>query len=158
MADAAWRKMFGDGEEQKQPQAKPSPAAEAPPKKKSPVVDCGCYGRMRGVRDRALSIEFRRLAPDEPWPAPEYAFLVTTWWLPKTGGIRLEFTNRMKVTIEGRNLRRLRELLAMHRVPWVQEEGKEEVPDPRTAAEPRVYAITVELPEDEEEGADEPEE
>jgi hypothetical protein len=117
--------------------------------RKSRVVGCGSYGKLRGVRDRAQGVEFRLLNGKGPWPTPENAFLTVIWWEPDTGSILMEYTTGMKITMAGRGLRELADRLRQHRVDWVEEKGNDPVADKADTHPARVYAIAVTMPKEE---------
>lgn len=87
-------------------------------------LDLGSFGWMRGVRDRALMLEFR--SKDGRSIALDYGWLRKVEFDP-SDGVTLHFDGQV-VRIVGRNLnkeirpnvRLMRGLLA-HRVPWIQE-------------------------------------
>jgi hypothetical protein len=86
--------------------------------------DLGSFGWLRGVKERAVMLEFR--SKDGRTTALDYGWLRKVEFDPSTG-IALHFDGQA-VRIVGRNLnaevrpnvRLLRGLLA-HRVPWIQE-------------------------------------
>ena len=89
-----------------------------------PHDDCGAFGWLRGVRDRALMLELRR--KDGSIKALGYAWLQLAEFDPSTG-ITLLFP-AATVRLIGRNLNaesrphvRLFDGLIRHRVPFVQE-------------------------------------
>jgi hypothetical protein len=86
--------------------------------------DLGAFGWMRGIRDRAVSLELRR--KDGSILAIGYGWLERVQFDPSEG-ITLSAAGQ-KIRIRGRNLNaeirpsvRLFEGLARHRVPWIRE-------------------------------------
>ncbi|QDT53004.1 hypothetical protein Pan44_10190 [Caulifigura coniformis] len=95
-----------------------------PPKSDEVVDDYVAFGWLRGVKERAISLELRRRNGNVT--AIGYAWLQKVEWNPSTG-ITLWFGNE-KFTIQGQNLNaevredvRLFDGLIRHKVPWVQE-------------------------------------
>jgi hypothetical protein len=89
--------------------------------------DLGCYGFLRGVRDRAVMLELRK--KDGTVTALAYAYIERITYCPDgpEEGITLHGAGQ-KVHISGRNLNtenesgiRLLGALTRHRVPWVRE-------------------------------------
>ncbi len=95
-----------------------------------PIDDLGCFSWLRGIRDRAPMIEFRR--KDGRSVAYDYTLLRKVVFDPSEG-ITLKFDGET-VCIEGRNLddestpgiQLLRGIL-YHRVPWVREMSEAEL-------------------------------
>jgi hypothetical protein len=88
--------------------------------------DLGCFGWLRGVRDRAIMLELRK--HDGSITAIGYAWLERVQFDPSEG-ITLHLLGRT-IRIKGRNLNnevrpqvRLFHGIARHRVPWIQEVG-----------------------------------
>lgn len=89
--------------------------------------DLGCVGILRGVRERAVSLELRKASGNVI--ALPYAWIERFEFDPSEGiAIR---TGGQVVRLIGRNLSaelrpnaRLISLLAAHRVAWIQEAGK----------------------------------
>ncbi len=94
--------------------------------------DCGAFGYLRGVRDRAIMLELRK--KDGNIKALGYAWLAQIDYDP-SHGITLHFGGQ-KVSIKGQNLNgpprqsphstsdtpsSLLEALCCHRVTWIQE-------------------------------------
>jgi hypothetical protein len=86
--------------------------------------DLGCFGWLRGVRDRALMLELRR--KDGSIAAFPYAYIERIDFDPSQG-ITLQIMGK-HVRIKGRNLNgesrpevRLFNGITRHRVPWIQE-------------------------------------
>lgn len=86
--------------------------------------DLGAFGFLRGVRDRAVMLEFRK--KDGSIKAKGYGWLEDAEFDP-AGSITLSFSGE-KVRISGRNLNaetrpeiRLFQAITRHRVPWIQE-------------------------------------
>jgi hypothetical protein len=84
----------------------------------------GVFGWVRGVRDRAISLELRK--KDGRVMAISYGWIERFEFEPSEG-ITLHFSGR-KLTIKGRNLNaetrpliRLFSGLCRHRVPWIVE-------------------------------------
>ena len=84
-----------------------------------------CCGWLRGVRDRAIALEYRLLAGRGRWPAPDYALIQNRWW--EEGGFTVEYAGGLKVTVSGWGLRRVYELFLCNRVTWLEEKGKDAV-------------------------------
>jgi hypothetical protein len=89
--------------------------------------DLGCFGFLRGVRDRALMLELRK--KDGSTTAIAYAFIerITYHPDPPNDGITIHAAGQ-KFRITGHNLNtesdngvRLFGALARHRVPWIAE-------------------------------------
>jgi hypothetical protein len=110
-------------------------------------VDCKNHAYVRGIRDVAMKVEFRVLSGR--WTAFDYHHLCVCWFGQSDAAqeIGLRFGQLGGVTITGRNLRPMYELILRHRVTWVREEGPERLADPRAQGESRVYRIVVELAE-----------
>jgi hypothetical protein len=88
------------------------------------VDDLGCFGWLRGARERAVAVELRR--KDGSIRAIGYAWIEQMDFDP-SDGIVLHCGGR-QIRIRGRNLNaeakpnlRLFQGLARHRVPWIQE-------------------------------------
>lgn len=88
------------------------------------VEDCGCFGWLRGIRDRAFMLELRKR--DGNIVAVGYAWIERMEFDP-SDGIRL-YLGGKAVRIQGKNLNteartgvRLFEGLTRHRVPWIRE-------------------------------------
>jgi hypothetical protein len=86
--------------------------------------DCGAFGFLRGVRDRALMLELRK--KDGNIKAVGYAWLSQAEFDPSVG-ITLHFAGQ-QIRIRGRNLNaeirpnvRLYQGIVRHRVQWIQE-------------------------------------
>jgi len=86
--------------------------------------DLGAFGFLRGIRDRAIMLEFRHR--DGSVTALGYAWLSKSVFDPSEG-ITLHF-GAETVKISGRNLNsevrsnlRLYSAIVRHRVPWIQE-------------------------------------
>lgn len=84
--------------------------------------DLGCFGWLRGVRDRAIMLELRK--KDGHVLAVGYAWIERVELVPEQG-ITLHLPGR-KVHIKGSGLNngesaRLFDGLIRHRVPWVRE-------------------------------------
>lgn len=84
--------------------------------------DLGCFGWLRGVRDRAIMLELRK--KDGHVLAVGYAWIERVELVPEQG-ITLHLPGR-KVFINGSGLNngvsaRLFDGLIRHRVPWVRE-------------------------------------
>lgn len=89
--------------------------------------DLGCFGFLRGVRDRAVMLELRK--KDGTVTALAYAYIERITYQPDgpEEGITI-YAAGQKVRISGRNLNmesesgvRLLGALTRHRVPWVRE-------------------------------------
>ena len=95
------------------------------------VDDLGCFGWLRGIRDRAITLEFRK--KDGNSVAFDYSWLRKIEFNP-SDGLKLYFGGDTVVKITGRNLNRptrpgvqlLRGILA-HRVPWIQEASEPDI-------------------------------
>lgn len=93
------------------------------------IDDLGCFGWLRGIRDRALSVELRQ-ANGNIVAIPYHG--IERFDFDPSEGIVLTVSGG-KVILKGRNLNaearptiRLFEGLARHRVPWIREvEGSE---------------------------------
>ncbi len=86
--------------------------------------DLGAFGWLRGIRDRAVSLELRKR--DGNILAVSYGYIEKAEFDPSEG-ITLSVSGQ-KLRIKGRNLNaearltvRLFEGIARHRVPWVRE-------------------------------------
>lgn len=86
--------------------------------------DCGAFGWLRGIRDRAVMLELRR--KDGNILAVGYGYLDHVEYDPSEG-ITLSVAGR-KIQIKGQRLNaearpsvRLFEGITRHRVPWIQE-------------------------------------
>ncbi len=95
-----------------------------------PVDDIGCYGWLRGMRERSPMLEFRR--KDGRSVAYDYALLRKVCFDPSEG-ITLQFDGET-VRIEGRGLAdeptpgiQLLRGIQNRRVPWVRELGEAEL-------------------------------
>lgn len=89
--------------------------------------DLGCFGWLRGVRERALMLELRRR--DGNIIAVPYAFIERMEYDPSEGIALL--VPGFRVVLKGRNLNaevrphvRLFDGLVRHRVPWVRDAQK----------------------------------
>lgn len=88
--------------------------------------DLGCFGYLRGVRDRAIMLELRK--KDGTIAAFSYAYLERADFDPSEG-ITLHIMGK-RIQIKGQNLNgearpniRLFHGITRHRVPWIQEAG-----------------------------------
>ena len=91
--------------------------------------DIGCFGCLRGVRERAVMLELRQRSGNIL--AISYAFVERIEFDPSVG-IVLHAAGQ-RIVIEGRNLNgpaksraRLFEALVWHRVPWLTETPRDE--------------------------------
>jgi hypothetical protein len=91
--------------------------------------DRGCFGWLRGIRDRAIMLELRKT--DGHVLAIGYAWLERVEFEPETG-ITLYLPGR-KVRITGSGLNsetrptvRLFDGIIRHRVPWIRESNRSE--------------------------------
>ncbi len=98
--------------------------------KEAETEDLGCFGWLRGVRDRSIMLELRR--KDGHVLAVGYAWIERVELVPESG-ITLHLPGR-KVTISGSGLRSqehglpsLFDGLICHRVPWVRESDHAEM-------------------------------
>jgi hypothetical protein len=89
------------------------------------IHDCGHWGTLRGIKDRATMLELRFKTGNIT--AMNYAYLERAEYDP-SDGIMLHFAGGGNVQIEGRRLNedagsplRLFENLVRHRVAWVRE-------------------------------------
>lgn len=98
----------------------PPPAEEPPVEEVGPGQGFGFY---RGVRDRSPVLEFR-LKQGEP-EAIKYAFFRSA-----VGGhderLVLYFVPGDKVTLHGKGLRRIKDLIYAERMTWIQELSRQE--------------------------------
>ena len=110
---------------------KRSPAAEAPtaPAEADEAENLGCFGWLRGVRDRAIMLELRK--KDGHVLAIGYSWLERVEFEPSEG-ITLHLPGR-KVRIKGSGLNaearptvRLFDGIIRHRIPWVREADRTE--------------------------------
>jgi hypothetical protein len=123
----------------------PLPRLAAAPDRSNAATDpnsdeeeCRAFGYLRGIRDRALSLEFR-FADGHSLAFP-YTWLGTMKYQP-SAGILLKFNGDeiTLVLLEGSNLNALvngsvslyDRGLQRHRVTWVREMHKQEVPNAR---------------------------
>lgn len=90
-------------------------------------ADMGCFGWLRGVRDRAISLELRK--KDGHVLAIAYSWIERVEFVPESG-VTLYLTSR-KITIKGTGLLsearpsiRLFDGIIRHRVPWVKESDR----------------------------------
>ncbi len=114
---------------------------------------CASFGYLRGVRERALELEFRRNDPGDSFTFP-YTWLGPTRHHPSTG-IQLLFVgpDLFLVTLRGRNLNRTGEGgvslyergLLRHRITWVRDVPREESKglDPAEAVIERIEIATI---------------
>jgi len=119
--------------------------AGAEPTEAETTEDFGCFGWLRGVRERAVMLELRK--KDGSILAIAYAYIERIEFDP-TNGIAIHANGRT-IRIKGRHLNgearptvRLFEGLTRHRVPWVGEAGHEEIGQ-RQDATPVVDAIEI---------------
>ena len=113
--------------------AKPEPETDE-------ADDCGCFGWLRGVRDRSIMLELRK--KDGHILAVSYSWLERVEFDPEEG-ITLHFPGR-KVKITGSGLNtdarptvRLFDGIIRHRVPWIREADRTE----SLASEPGAVVI-----------------
>lgn len=108
------------------------PVADAPkPETETDdAEDCGCFGWLRGVRDRSIMLELRR--KDGHILAVGYSWLERVEFDPSEG-ITLHLSGR-KVKITGSGLNadtrptvRLFDGIIRHRVPWIREAERTEL-------------------------------
>lgn len=91
--------------------------------------DCGSFGWLRGIRDRAVMLELRK--KDGHILAVGYAWIERIEFMPEDG-IVLHLPGRtIKIQGSGLNIgepgsARLFEGLTRHRVPWVRESDRSE--------------------------------
>ena len=86
------------------------------------IQDCGVYGFLRGVHERALHLEFRR--KNGTWTAPGYAWLLKPVY-DADGAITLHYATGDRVLIRGRNLRPIFDRILRHQALWIAEQGQE---------------------------------
>jgi hypothetical protein len=107
------------------------PAADAtkPEPETDEAEDCGCFGWLRGVRDRSIMLELRK--KDGHILAVGYSWLERVEFDPSEG-ITLHLPGR-KVKITGSGLNadtrptvRLFDGIIRHRVPWIREADRAE--------------------------------
>lgn len=117
MSDSLLEKYVGKRSESRD--APPAPETDG-------FEDCGAFGWLRGIRDRAIMLEIRH--KNGHITALGYAWLDSAEFDP-SDGINLRFSGKT-VSIIGRNLNgevrpniRLFDGLVRHRVPWIQEAG-----------------------------------
>ncbi|MFO0835808.1 MAG: hypothetical protein U0638_12615 [Phycisphaerales bacterium] len=101
--------------------------------------DYACFGWLRGVRERALMLELRKL--DGRVMAVGYAWLERVAYEPETGITLLLPGITVKIRGSGLNTSlpsgvRLLDGILRHRVPWIAESGRAAV-----LREPRVVAV-----------------
>jgi len=107
-----------------------------------PIEDLGCFGYLRGIRDRAVMLELRKKSGN--CLAIAYSWIDRIEYDPSTG-IHIH-AGAITITIQGKNLnaeassgRRLFEGLTRHRVSWIQEAKAERSFEP--GGDSRVEAI-----------------
>lgn len=105
--------------------------------------DLGCFGWLRGVRDRAVMLELRR--KDGTIAAFSYAYLERVDFDPSEG-ITLHMLGRT-IRIKGRALNaevrpqvRLFHGIARHRVPWIRQ--SQDTPQLEGSNVPAIESIT----------------
>lgn len=103
---------------------RPSPEGEVPDADPGEAENLGCFGWLRGTRDRAIMLELRR--KDSHVLAVGYAWLEQVEFEP-SAGITLHLPGR-KIRLEGSGLNsearpslRLFDGIIRHRVPWIRE-------------------------------------
>ncbi len=104
--------------------AAPHGAGAVPVLDEGDIDDLGCFGWLRGIRDRALSLELR-LANGNIVAVPYHT--IERFEFDPSEGIVLTVAGS-KIRLQGRNLNaemrpaiRLFEGLTRHRVPWIRE-------------------------------------
>jgi hypothetical protein len=111
---------------------KRGPASDAPPTEteSDEAENLGCFGWLRGVRDRSLMLELRK--KDGHVLAIGYSWLERVEFQPDEG-ITLHLPGR-KVRIKGSGLNadsrptvRLFDGIIRHRVPWIRESDRAEM-------------------------------
>jgi hypothetical protein len=109
---------------------------------------CAAFGFLRGVRDRALALEFRYLDGNSDWHAYN---CLTSWRFNPSVGLLLKFTGDLVtlVLIRGSNLDALvndsvdlPHGIQRHRIMWVREMDKAETKKIGTAG-PTIDRIEV---------------
>ena len=86
------------------------------------------YGGLWSRRDRAHTVEFRLLDPEQPDESFDYNYLPRISWHKGQGEIAMLFDSLgVTVRIRGLNLLELKERLRQHLVTWVQEQGDDPV-------------------------------
>ncbi len=106
---------------------RPGLTADTPEESADSADDRGCFGWLRGIRDRAVMLELRR--KDGHTLALGYAWLECAEYEPDQG-ITLHFSGRtVKITGSGLNneSRPLFEGITRHRVPWIRESDRAEI-------------------------------
>ena len=105
-----------------QPPSKPEPDADA-------ADDLGCFGYLRGQRERAVMLQLRRRTGE--MLAITYGFVERIGYDP-SDGITLHLGSQL-IRIRGTNLNaevrpnvRLFEGLTRHRIGWIQERSSQE--------------------------------
>jgi hypothetical protein len=108
---------------------RPATDAPKPESETDESENCGCFGWLRGVRDRSLMLELRK--KDGHVLAVGYSWLERVEFDPSEG-ITLHLPGR-KVKITGSGLNtdarptiRLFDGIIRHRVPWIREAGRAE--------------------------------
>ncbi len=103
-----------------------SPAEDA-----DDIEDLGAFGYLRGIKDRAVMLEFRM--KDGNSVAFDYGWLRKVEYNPSEG-VTLHFGSSETVKIIGRNLHRptssnaqLCRGILSHRVPWIQEASEPDI-------------------------------
>jgi hypothetical protein len=102
------------------------------------------YASLRGARDRANNIEFRKA--EGAWPFREYSYLVGGESV-HAGEFVLRFATGERVTVRGRHLRALYDKILRHRVIWLREGAADE-----NAPEGETFVDEIEGPVKEEPG------
>lgn len=108
---------------------RPAPDAPKPESETEEAEDCGCFGWLRGVRDRSIMLELRK--KDGHILAVGYSWLERVEFDPSEG-ITLHLPGqKVKITGSGLNADarptvRLFDGIIRHRVPWVREMDRAE--------------------------------
>ena len=120
--------------------AKRSPGGDSRPDDADGAEDLGCFGWLRGVRDRAIMLELRK--KDGSVIAVGYAWMERAEFDPSEG-ITLHVSNRTvrikgaRLNAEARDAVRLFDGIVRHRVPWIRESSRAEA----LAGEPESVSI-----------------
>lgn len=100
---------------------------EAAPDDADAVDNLGCYGRLRGVRERSVMLELRKKNGNRL--AVGYSWIERMEFDPSEGILLV--AGPLRIQVRGRNLNsevgataRLFEALTCHRVTWVQEASR----------------------------------
>jgi hypothetical protein len=102
------------------------------------------HAYYRSGRDQPPTIEFK-LGEANPCCFGRLALnpslLTCGAWISDASGFTLEYENLFRITVTGRGLQGIYDLILQKRLLWIQEEGRDAIADPNA---PRIYAIHVE--------------